>query len=174
MEACHLIKKPQPLLATTVHCGTFDNLRATSAGDVWDGRYRDRTYDLHCVIVALYQLSQPPVFRLAELYHNFRLRFRYADAKIRGMSIQDRAYAAAIFIVIGICCIGAYVAISGFFNANPNGITLSLSQPTGTATVEPNIEIPTETPAPPTFTPLPTLPPTDTPKGFNPSPPATE
>jgi hypothetical protein len=86
------------------------------------------------------------------------------------MNLQDRAYAAAIFIVLGICCIGAYVAVSGFMNANPQGLSLGLNAETATPTIESNIEIPTGTPAPPTFTPLPTQLPTKTPKGFVPSP----
>lgn len=86
------------------------------------------------------------------------------------MTIQDRAYAVAIFLVLGICCIGAYVAVSGFFNANPNGLSLSLSSATETPTPGITIEIPTETAAPPTETPRPTAPPTKTPKGFVASP----
>lgn len=84
------------------------------------------------------------------------------------MTMQDRAYAVAMFIVFGICCIGIYVAVSGLLNANPNGLTIALlNQATETPTVGVTIEIPTETPAPPTNTPPP---PTRTPRGFVPSP----
>ncbi len=89
------------------------------------------------------------------------------------MNLQDRAYAAAIFVVLGICCIGAYVAVSGFMNANPQGLSLGLNSATGTPTPESVVQIPTGAPAPPTSTPLPTEPPTKTPKGFVPSPTAT-
>ena len=51
------------------------------------------------------------------------------------MSMQDRAYAAAIFVIIGICCIGAYVAISGFANANPGGLLLAFNGATASPTV---------------------------------------
>lgn len=82
------------------------------------------------------------------------------------MSMQDRAYAAAIFIILGFCCIGAYVAISGFMNQNPDGLQIGLNVSTATPTVGVTIEIPTETPAPPTNTPLPA---TQTPIGFQPT-----
>lgn len=87
------------------------------------------------------------------------------------MNLQDRAYAAAIFIVMGICCIGAYVAVSGFMNANPQGIHIGLTSGSETPTQESAVEIPTETGAPPTLTALPTEPPSVTPKGY--VPPAT-
>lgn len=79
------------------------------------------------------------------------------------MSMQDRAYAAAIFIILGLCCIGAYVAVSGFMNANPDGLSIGLNGATATATAGVTIEIPTETTGPPTKTPLPA---TKTPVGF--------
>jgi hypothetical protein len=90
--------------------------------------------------------------------------------KAVAMNIQDRAYAAAIFIVLGICCIGAYVAVSGFMNATPQGLTLGLNSGTQPPTLESAVEIPTGTVAPPTTTSMPTEPPTKTPKGFVPSP----
>jgi hypothetical protein len=80
--------------------------------------------------------------------------------------MQDRVYAVAIFLILGICCIGTYVAVSGLLNANPEGILASLNSATVTPTVGVTIEIPTETPAPPTNTPLP---PTHTPEGFSPT-----
>jgi hypothetical protein len=82
------------------------------------------------------------------------------------MSMQDRFYAVAIFVIIGICCIGAYVAVSGFLNANPGGFSVSLNQATSAPTAGVTVEIPTETAAPPTKSPLP---PTITPIGFKPS-----
>jgi hypothetical protein len=89
------------------------------------------------------------------------------------MNLQDRAYAAAIFIVLGICCIGAYVAVSGFMNANPQGIRLGLNAGSETPTSESAVEIPTGTPAAPTSTELPTEPATKTPKGYIAPPTAT-
>lgn len=89
------------------------------------------------------------------------------------MTMQDRVYAAAIFIVIGVMCIGIYVAISGFLNSNPNGLPKLPFQgedTTPTALAGVRVEIPTETAAPPTKSPLPTKPPTKTPKGFVASP----
>src|ERR671936_743717 len=85
------------------------------------------------------------------------------------MNLQDRAYAAAIFIVIGICCIGAYVALSGFFNAYPGGISITFNTATATTVAETNVQVPTDTPAPPSLTPLPSVPPTQFPQGFIPS-----
>lgn len=86
------------------------------------------------------------------------------------MNVQDRAYAVAIFLVLGICCIGAYVAVSGFSNSNPQGLSLGLNNATQTPTEVSVVEIPTGTEAPPTGTEAPTIPPTRTPKGFLPSP----
>lgn len=82
------------------------------------------------------------------------------------MSMQDRVYAVAIFVILGLCAIGAYVAVSGFMNANPDGLNLALNRGTDTPTVGVTIEIPTETAAPPTNSPLP---PTRTPEGFRPT-----
>jgi hypothetical protein len=81
------------------------------------------------------------------------------------MTMQDRVYAAAIFVILGICCIGAYVAISAFVNANPGGLSVGL-EATLSATAGVTIQIPTETAAPPTGT---APPPTRTPKGFKPT-----
>jgi hypothetical protein len=82
------------------------------------------------------------------------------------MTMQDRVYAAAIFLVLGICCIGAYVALSGFMNAHPGGLSVGLVEASTSPTAGVTIQIPTETAAPPTRTPLP---PTKTPKGFKPT-----
>lgn len=87
------------------------------------------------------------------------------------MNFQDRAYAVGIFIVLGICCLGAYVAISGFTNANPNGLSLNLNSATLTPTTQ-SAEIVTETIGLATVPPLITLTPgqpTNTPKGFIPT-----
>lgn len=82
------------------------------------------------------------------------------------MTMQDRVYAAAIFIIMGICCIGAYVAVSGFMNQNPDGFKIGLNLATTTPTAGVTVEIPTETAAPPTNT---SLPATKTPIGFQPT-----
>jgi hypothetical protein len=82
------------------------------------------------------------------------------------MNAQDRAYAAAIFIVLGICCIGAYVAVSGFMNASPQGMGLGLSSGTQTPSTQSAVEIPTGTVPPPSSTAPATEPPTNTPKGY--------
>lgn len=82
------------------------------------------------------------------------------------MSMQDRVYAAAIFVILGICCIGAYVAVSGFMNQNPNGLQIGLNSTTQTPTAGVTIQIPTETAAPATHTALPA---TKTPVGFQPT-----
>ncbi len=89
------------------------------------------------------------------------------------MNLQDRAYAIGIFIVLGICCIGAYVAVSGFMNANPQGLTLGLGNSTPTSAVQsPTAAAPTETEVAVTDTAVPVFtsaPPTNTPKGFKPT-----
>ncbi len=61
------------------------------------------------------------------------------------MSVQDRIYAAAILVVLGICCIGAYVAVSGFMNANPQGLSLNLfgSNVTPSPTAGSAVQVPT-------------------------------
>ncbi len=89
------------------------------------------------------------------------------------MDLQDRAFAVGVFVILGVCCIGAYVAVSGFFNANPSG--LSLGQNVSTPSPAATLLIPTGTVEIPTLTQVPTAtivaaPPTKTPKGFKPSP----
>lgn len=86
------------------------------------------------------------------------------------MTMQDRVYAVAIFLIIGLMCIGVYVAVSGFLNANPEGIRLPSDNVEDTPVAGIIVAIPTETPAPPTNTPRPTRPPTRTPVGFVASP----
>lgn len=96
-----------------------------------------------------------------------------ADGEIR-MNLQDRAYAVAIFLVLGICCIGTYVAVSGFMNANPQGLSLGLNAAASETPTPANVvEISTATLESATETPGPTEAPTSTPKGFKPSPTAT-
>jgi hypothetical protein len=86
------------------------------------------------------------------------------------MNAQDRAYAAAIFIVLGICCIGAYVAVSGFLNASPEGIHLGQNGSAQSSSTESAVEIPTETIAPPSPTAPAAEQPTSTPRGYVPPP----
>jgi hypothetical protein len=57
--------------------------------------------------------------------------------------MQDRYYVIAIVLVIAICCLGGYVAISGYLNANPPSI--SLLTPGAPVTV---VLLSTDTPAP--------------------------
>lgn len=60
--------------------------------------------------------------------------------------MQNRLYAIAILVILGICCLGAYVAVSGFFNKpatlNPNSSTTPAALDTSVVIV-----IPTDTPA---------------------------
>jgi hypothetical protein len=89
------------------------------------------------------------------------------------MNLQDRAYAVGIFVVLGICCIGAYVAVSGFMNVNPRGLNLGLSGPTPTAATVVATQVDTATVVVATVPPVATdtsAAPTNTPKGFKPSP----
>ena len=89
------------------------------------------------------------------------------------MNLQDRAYAVGIFVVIGICCIGAYVAVSGFMNVNPHGFSLGLNGAAASPTVLVATAVVTETVAPATVPPLPTLVsalPTNTTSSLVPSP----
>ncbi len=59
--------------------------------------------------------------------------------------MQDKSYAIAIVVVLGICCLGAYVAISGFLNSNPSALTFSTPVLQATSIA---INLPTDTPAP--------------------------
>jgi hypothetical protein len=72
------------------------------------------------------------------------------------MNLQDRAYAVGIFIVLGICCIGAYVAVSGFTNVNPSGLNLSLNSGSPTPSAVTTLDVSTATPGAATVPPLPT------------------
>ncbi|MGB8648823.1 MAG: hypothetical protein WCF84_26540 [Anaerolineae bacterium] len=88
------------------------------------------------------------------------------------MNLQDRAFAVGIFIILGICCIGAYVAVSGFMNTNSGGLNLGLnvSTPSPTSGTPSDVSAGTAEAATPTLLPTGTSgPPTNTPKGFKPS-----
>ncbi len=81
--------------------------------------------------------------------------------------MQDKSYAIAIVIVLGICCLGMYVAVSGYLNSNPSGLVSSIP-PVFQAT-QVVINIPTDTPAPikpnPTQPGAPTVSPVPSPLG---------
>lgn len=61
--------------------------------------------------------------------------------------MQNRLYAIAILVILGICCLGVYVAVSGFFNKpatlNPNSSITPAAPDTAVVIV-----IPTDTPVP--------------------------
>jgi hypothetical protein len=44
----------------------------------------------------------------------------------RRSTMQDRSYAIAIAVILAICCLGAYVAVSGFMNTRPPSTALDL------------------------------------------------
>jgi hypothetical protein len=89
------------------------------------------------------------------------------------MSLQDRAYAAGIFIVIGICCIGAYVAVSGFLNSSPSGFNIDLgasaTETPGEETAVAGLNTPITFPDTPIAGTISAAIPSVTPKGFEPS-----
>ena len=59
--------------------------------------------------------------------------------------MKDRSYAIAIVVVLGICCLGMYVAISGYLNSNPPAPAAITP---GVPAAEVVITVPTDTPAP--------------------------
>ena len=61
--------------------------------------------------------------------------------------MQDRSYAIAIVLVLAICCLGMYVAVSGYLNSNPSAFTSLSTTPAIQATLV-VVVINTETPAP--------------------------
>ena len=61
--------------------------------------------------------------------------------------MQDRSYAIAIVLVLAICCLGMYVAVSGYLNSNPSAFTSLSATPAIPATFV-VVVINTETPAP--------------------------
>lgn len=60
--------------------------------------------------------------------------------------MQDKYYAVALVVVLGICCLGIYVAVSGYINSNPSAIN-SLTTPVFQAT-QVVVNLATDTPAP--------------------------
>ncbi len=60
--------------------------------------------------------------------------------------MQDKAYAVAIVVVLGICCLGMYVAVSGYLNSNPSALS-SLTTPVFQST-QVVVNLPTDTPLP--------------------------
>jgi hypothetical protein len=114
------------------------------------------------------------------------MRFAPALQRCYHRGMENRAYAFAFLAVLGIICLGAYVAISALFDLNgdplirfdngngaPTVVALG-TRPAGTRTATPTITpflfiiptlvfpTPTPTPLPPTLTP--TLPPLPTPR----------
>ncbi len=59
--------------------------------------------------------------------------------------MQDRYYVIAIIVILAICCLGGYVAVSGYFNSNPPA--LSVLTP-GTAATPIVVLVSTDTPGP--------------------------
>lgn len=59
--------------------------------------------------------------------------------------VKDKSSVIAIVVVLGICCLGMYVAISGYFNSNPSALT-SITPILQTTPVA--ITLPTDTPLP--------------------------
>lgn len=73
--------------------------------------------------------------------------------------MQDRSYIVAMVVVLAICCLGIYVAVSGYLNSNPSPVlssgtplpiqaTLVVEVTTGTGTPEPTLVISTLAPLP--------------------------
>ena len=59
--------------------------------------------------------------------------------------MQDKTYVVAIIVVLGICCLGMYVAVSGYLNSNPGAFPDIVAGIQGTPVV---VTISTYTPAP--------------------------
>lgn len=59
--------------------------------------------------------------------------------------MKDKSYAIAIVVVLGICCLGMYVAVSGYLNSNPSAFSpiTPILQATQIA-----VALPTDTPLP--------------------------
>jgi hypothetical protein len=81
-------------------------------------------------------------------------------------AMQDKTYVIAMFVILAICCLGMYVAVSGYLNSNPGAFPDIVAGIQGTPVV---ISISTYTPAP--TQPLvavpntPTIPPVPSPLG---------
>lgn len=59
--------------------------------------------------------------------------------------MQDRYYVIAIIVILAICCLGGYVAISGFLNSNPPALSFLTPGAQSTPIV---LAVPTDTPGP--------------------------
>ncbi len=81
--------------------------------------------------------------------------------------MQDRSYAIAIAVVLAICCLGVYVAVSGAMNLRPPVSIAGLDTPVPATPIV--VVIPSDTPAPskPGLTLMPTItsPPVPSPLG---------
>ena len=76
--------------------------------------------------------------------------------------MQDKTYVIAIIVVLGICCLGMYVAVSGYLNSNPGAFPDIVAGIQGTPVVVPNSTftlVPTQPvaalPGTPTIAPVP-------------------
>ena len=76
--------------------------------------------------------------------------------------MQDKTYVVAIIVVLGICCLGMYVAVSGYLNSNPGAFPEIVAGVQGTPVVVPNSTftlVPTQPvaalPSTPTIAPVP-------------------
>lgn len=77
--------------------------------------------------------------------------------------MKDKSYVIALVVVLGICCLGMFVAVSGFLNSNPAAFT-SITPILQTTPVA--IVLPTDTPLPSrTISASPTVPPVPSPLG---------
>lgn len=63
--------------------------------------------------------------------------------------MQDRSYMIAMAVVLAICCIGMYVAISGYLNANPPPVLSNSTAPPVQATLVVIVNAGTDTPVAP-------------------------
>ncbi len=83
--------------------------------------------------------------------------------------MQDRSYAIALAVILAVCCLGAYVALSGFMNTRPPGAAADLFK----AITPVSVILPTETTIPTksdaTLAPSPTSSPNPTPLGVIPT-----
>ncbi len=59
--------------------------------------------------------------------------------------MQDRYYVIGIIVILAICCLGGYVAISGYMNSNPSSFALLTP---GAAASPIIVQVPTDTPGP--------------------------
>jgi hypothetical protein len=81
-------------------------------------------------------------------------------------AVQDKVYVIAIVIVLGICCLGIYVAISGYLNSNPSAFPSIVSGSSGTPIfIAFNTDTPGPTNQPTTLVIVPTVVPVPSPLG---------